>query len=609
MDEPGSPSVNISSRSQPLTALNEGFSSKRNDKDDDDISLTSTVDSEPQEEYEVEGIYHQLTFPDGIKYLVKWKGYPDYRCTWEPAESFSNPHTLREWKKIRRQIVRGERPSFDYGAWEDEVRRWWGGKKERKQRRRAKRIRQGIPVGPETSDEEEDILEELVEGDPDDSPDPELDSLFNEIHSDSDEVPLINSLTHRLKRTLESSPSSKNVSQLAALPGRDLANNSKPVDRHSQLRQQPPKRPKLVGERAAATVPAVTPAHPTPPASTTGAATGITQDISPLQNAANQLGLKEHRPSIHETANNPSIRASKAPQKPSGALPKQPPQPAASFASSSGPARKQTRVPKVAPPRSNQAQGSSKPATFRTLSTQNKYQKASRYEPHPNVNQLDLRAPADWVPMKDHSRLPPPLAREASSDSLFVDQMSEGQPSTSSSANGLDNGGSSLVSKIPSANTQEIRSAKPTGLNTPIAYQSPGPNSAAVKANPNEPGVTPSSTSAPNVGMKIRDPTLSGSRPATGRLQQELSKEVSRRPSNQPMVNFRGRLISKGDTVCGLYYGRHNFIVGEVRLCGFSSFVREELVAIYKRYHEVKLPFNHTCTVENFFKMRGIGKV
>ena len=51
---------------------------------DDDISITSTVPSEPKDEYEVEVILAQRTFAVGEMYLLKWVGYPYERCTWEP---------------------------------------------------------------------------------------------------------------------------------------------------------------------------------------------------------------------------------------------------------------------------------------------------------------------------------------------------------------------------------------------------------------------------------------------------------------------------------------------------------------------------------------------
>ena len=49
------------------------------DIDSDSVSITSTVASEPQEEYEVETILAEEEGDDEINYLIKWEGYPLHR--------------------------------------------------------------------------------------------------------------------------------------------------------------------------------------------------------------------------------------------------------------------------------------------------------------------------------------------------------------------------------------------------------------------------------------------------------------------------------------------------------------------------------------------------
>lgn len=49
--------------------------------------------------YDVERILAQDEFDGEMLYLVKWQGYGEEQCTWEPPENFSDPQTLREWEK------------------------------------------------------------------------------------------------------------------------------------------------------------------------------------------------------------------------------------------------------------------------------------------------------------------------------------------------------------------------------------------------------------------------------------------------------------------------------------------------------------------------------
>src|SRR5882757_5295555 len=66
---------------------------------------SSSTSSDEESEYEVERILAQDSADGSIVYLVKWLGYPDNQCTWEPADSFFNPDTLAEWQ---RQLAVGD---------------------------------------------------------------------------------------------------------------------------------------------------------------------------------------------------------------------------------------------------------------------------------------------------------------------------------------------------------------------------------------------------------------------------------------------------------------------------------------------------------------------
>ncbi|RHZ72359.1 hypothetical protein CDV55_106049 [Aspergillus turcosus] len=112
--------------------------------DDDDISITSTAPSEQESEYEVETIFAEHKFDDGIKYLVKWANYPIERCTWEPAESFCAEQTLIDWNKKKKAIAEGKRPAFDIVRFENHLAALERAKNDRKQRRAAKRRRLGL---------------------------------------------------------------------------------------------------------------------------------------------------------------------------------------------------------------------------------------------------------------------------------------------------------------------------------------------------------------------------------------------------------------------------------------------------------------------------------
>ena len=72
------------------------------DDEGDEIS-TSSSSSEAQESYEIERIIAEQEEQGQRVFLVKWKGYADFRCTWEPRESFDSEETLVEWEKQKQE--------------------------------------------------------------------------------------------------------------------------------------------------------------------------------------------------------------------------------------------------------------------------------------------------------------------------------------------------------------------------------------------------------------------------------------------------------------------------------------------------------------------------
>ena len=125
--------------------------------DDDSISLTSTAPSEPKEEYPIEGILAERVINGTARYLVKWEGYTDERCTWEPKSSFQDDQTFHDWQNKKMRISRGLDLAYDVSALETRVENWIEMTEKRKARRRAKRIRLGLPVDSESEGENSDV--------------------------------------------------------------------------------------------------------------------------------------------------------------------------------------------------------------------------------------------------------------------------------------------------------------------------------------------------------------------------------------------------------------------------------------------------------------------
>lgn len=142
---------------------------------DDSISITSTVLSEQKNEYPLEAILAEEKFKGITKYLVKWEGYPENRCTWETRSMFQDGEdsTFHEWETQKMRVSRGLAKPFDVSAFRTRLDVWLENVEHRRIRRRAKRQRMGLPVSPidiesdqDSSDsqaiEEEEVEEKVI---------------------------------------------------------------------------------------------------------------------------------------------------------------------------------------------------------------------------------------------------------------------------------------------------------------------------------------------------------------------------------------------------------------------------------------------------------------
>jgi hypothetical protein len=60
------------------------------------------IDVDGEEEFEVEAIVDEKGKGRGLRYLVKWRGYPDTDNGWEPLANVKGTEALKRWKERER---------------------------------------------------------------------------------------------------------------------------------------------------------------------------------------------------------------------------------------------------------------------------------------------------------------------------------------------------------------------------------------------------------------------------------------------------------------------------------------------------------------------------
>ncbi|KAK1809987.1 hypothetical protein LTR12_015664 [Friedmanniomyces endolithicus] len=124
--------------------------------DEDSVASETTQDSDQEDEnYNVDEILAEDRDSEdaggGMRYLLKWTGYPLMRSTWEPAAHIHTDLVVKQWEERKRREGLGQVEAFDLEGWNAKKDKLAEEKLERVRRRKAKRRRRGVAV---SSDED-----------------------------------------------------------------------------------------------------------------------------------------------------------------------------------------------------------------------------------------------------------------------------------------------------------------------------------------------------------------------------------------------------------------------------------------------------------------------
>uniref|UniRef100_A0A093XET6 Chromo domain-containing protein 1 n=1 Tax=Talaromyces marneffei PM1 TaxID=1077442 RepID=A0A093XET6_TALMA len=453
--------------------------------DEDDISLTSTAGSVFQDEYEVETIHAQDIINGQKVYLVKWKGYEDLRCTWEPRDSFNTKEILLEWEDKKRQIKRGVREPFDVEAWQAECEAFETAREDRKRRRQEKRARLSL-LGPEN--------QELTAVPTATVPTPDLEPI----------IP-------------PSAPSDMS------------SDDDRPLVQRRGLEQNSPSKADSVQSR------------------------------SPSQPQTTAASNQPKPPAVQPTSALPVNQTTSRTERPKAA----PPKPVdIKLAEGRFERRDLANVLNRARQQPNPPAEKNKP--WKLFRTTHRFEKASRQDPEPNIDDLELQSPNTWSPFQMSSFLR--KRQEKEDDNLFVEQDEVPETQQNSVSRTPSASVDSPVLQSQQLNTVEHSSAIPPSTISPSGYTQ-------------EVGESLVTESSDNVMPK---------------------RLIPLGPRNwQPPPVGRRQLRRKDDLLCRISYGTEPFEIGDTLLCDISTFTRE-IICKLRSEGEVRVSFEEVCTLDRF---------
>ncbi|KAF6832135.1 chromo domain-containing protein [Colletotrichum plurivorum] len=129
-------------------------------KEDDEISLTSTIASQhdSDEEWAVETIHYEGVDKGQPYYLVEWTGFPIEEATWEPKANVLG-ELLEEWEVKKQKIALGDEKPFDIKAYQAIVDKRAKERRERHRRRNRERKKRGLELTTWEDESEEDCYQ------------------------------------------------------------------------------------------------------------------------------------------------------------------------------------------------------------------------------------------------------------------------------------------------------------------------------------------------------------------------------------------------------------------------------------------------------------------
>ncbi|KAI9647203.1 hypothetical protein NHQ30_003586 [Ciborinia camelliae] len=125
--------------------------------EEDEISKLSIESTDEEQypsdyEYTVERILAQKSLDGQQLYLIRWDGFPEEACSWEPRKNILHKAIIDAWKARRIRESQGLDVPYDVGKLETLKKTAEDSKARRHRLRREKRKRQGIAMSPDESD-------------------------------------------------------------------------------------------------------------------------------------------------------------------------------------------------------------------------------------------------------------------------------------------------------------------------------------------------------------------------------------------------------------------------------------------------------------------------